>query len=246
MFDKIRIVLIGTSHPGNIGAAARAMKTMRLSRLYLVSPKHFPDEGADARASGALDILQNAVVTESLPEAISGCRLVVGTSARLRTVEWPMLNVRGCASEAVEQAGIGNEVAIVFGRERTGLTNEELDRCNALVHIETNPEYNSLNLGAAVQVLTYEIMQASLAESAGVTESRRELAKADDMEGFYRHLEQMLLDVDFVDVRQSDKLLRRLRRLFNRAELDIRELNILRGIFSAAQGRKSMRRGESS
>ena len=246
MFNNIRVVLIETSHPGNIGAAARAMKNMCLSQLYLVSPKSFPDEDAGARAASARDILHNARVTDSLPEALIGCQLVVGTSARLRRVEWPMFTPGECGRQAVQSAQAGQEVAIVFGRERTGLTNSELDRCNALVHIDTNPDYSSLNLAAAVQVIAHEIMQATLLDTPKSGALARELAKADALEGFYGHLQQMLLDIDFADVRQSDKLLRRLRRLFNRAELDVKELNILRGIFSAAQGRKSMRRDTGS
>ncbi|RLJ15783.1 tRNA (cytosine(32)/uridine(32)-2'-O)-methyltransferase TrmJ [bacterium endosymbiont of Escarpia laminata] len=241
MLKHIRIVLVETSHPGNVGAAARAMKNMCLERLVLVSPKRYPGEEATARASGADDLLARAPVCDSLDEALKGCRLIIGTSARERTVSSPLLNPRACAAKIIEESAVG-EVALVFGRESSGLTNEELDRCNFLVHIPTNSAYSSLNLGAAVQVLSYEIYLAWLEGRETAPEPVREVALAEMMEGFHTHLAQALEDIGFADPRQSDKLLRRLRSLFHRARPDVDELNILRGILSAAQGRKSMRR----
>jgi len=233
--NNIRIVLIGTTHPGNIGAVARAMKNMCLNQLYLVQPKEFPCAEATARASGADDLLYNAKVCNSLDEALDGCYLVVGASARLRSVEWPQYDPRECAVELLSKAEQG-EVALVFGRECSGLSNAEMDRCQHLVHIPANEEYSSLNLSMAVQVLAYELHMTSLKGCTLKPQSDREIATADEMEGFIQHLEQTMRDIHFSDPRQSTKLLRRLRRLFNRAQPDNDELNILRGILSAAQG----------
>lgn len=245
MLDNIRFVLVETSHPGNIGAAARAMKTMGLGRLALVRPKLFPAAEATARASGAEDLLEGAQVHPDLIGALAGCRLVVGSSARLRSVHWPELDPRACAETLVREAGQG-PVALVFGRERTGLSNSELECCHYLAHIPTNPAFGSLNLAAAVQVLAYEVLQAHLARGSEVAvaegREKQELATAEAMEGFYGHLAETLFELGFADPTQSKKLLRRLRRLFNRARPDWNELNILRGILSAAQGRKLHRR----
>ncbi|MES9942906.1 MAG: tRNA (cytosine(32)/uridine(32)-2'-O)-methyltransferase TrmJ [Candidatus Thiodiazotropha sp. 6PLUC2] len=241
MLNNIRIVLVDTSHPGNIGAVARAMKNMCLKQLYLVNPLQFPDAEATSRASGADDLLNDAHVVNSLDEALQGCRLVVGTSARARTVNWPVVSPREAASKLVEESQEG-EVALVFGRERSGLTNSELDRCTFLVHIPTNEAYSSLNLGAAVQVLSYEVYLASLQGEEVEQQPQRDLATADMLQSFHNHLEQSLDDIGFTDTRQSEKLLRRLRSMFQRARLDKDEVNILRGILSAMQGRKSMRR----
>ena len=237
--DRIRIVLVETTHPGNIGAVARSMKTMGLTRLCLVRPRQFPNAEALARASGADDVLARAQVHEGLTDALCGCRLVVGASARLRTVEWPLLDPRECANRLVSQAGQG-EVALVFGRESSGLTNEELAVCHYLVRIPANPAFSSLNLAAAVQVLSYEIyLRASRPSDEVPADETRDLATAEAMEGFYGHLTRALVDIGFSDPEQSGQLLRRLRRLFNRARLDWVELNILRGILSAAQGKKT-------
>jgi tRNA (cytidine32/uridine32-2'-O)-methyltransferase len=241
MLNNIRIVLVDTSHPGNIGAVARAMKNMCLTQLYLVNPLQFPDAEATSRASGADDLLNQAKVVESLDQALEGCRLVVGTSARARTVNWPVSSPRTSAEKLVAEAELG-DVALVFGRERSGLTNSELDRCTFLVHIPTNQAYSSLNLGAAVQVLSYEVYLAHLEKTPAEPEIARDLATADMLQNFHNHLEQALDDIGFTDTRQSEKLMRRLRSLFQRARLDRDEVNILRGIFSAMQGRKSMRR----
>jgi tRNA (cytidine32/uridine32-2'-O)-methyltransferase len=241
MLENVRIVLVETTHPGNIGAAARAMKNMGLEQLCLVAPQLYPNAEATARASGADDLLARARVYANLDEALSGCRLVVGTSARQRSVAWPLLDPGECAALLLREAGAG-EVALVFGRESSGLSNEELDRCNYLVHIPTNPLYSSLNLAAAVQVLSYELRQAWLGGVPSEREPIREVATAEMLEGFHQHLAQALLDIGFADPQQCEKLLRRLRSLFHRARPDRDELNILRGVLSAAQGRKSMRR----
>lgn len=244
--NNIRIVMVNTSHPGNIGAVARVMKNMSLSSLYLVEPRHFPSEEANARSSGALDILQNAVVCESLEQAVADCELVIGTSARERSADWPVLNPRQNANKLVETAR-QSQVALVMGRESSGLTNQELDLCQYLVHIPSNPDYNSLNVAMAVQVFAYEIylqMQTTLEQN---DESGEEVAAltSEQMQNFFVHLEQTLLDIDFLDERRSELLMRRLRQLFYRARPSQDEMNILRGILSAAQGRKSMRKTSS-
>ena len=239
MLSNIRIVLIGTTHPGNIGAVARAMKNMCLDRLYLVRPRHYPSAEATDRASGAHDVLSQARVCENLDEALDGCRMVAGASARIRSVKWTQVTPRQCAETLLQEAEQG-EVAMIFGRESSGLSNAELDRCHLLVHIPANEEYSSLNLSQAVQVLAYEIHQGSLGQEGSPPE-RQDLATAEEMEGLFQHLGQTMDDIGFSDPRQSDKLQRRLRRLFFRARPDKDEINILRGIFSASQGRKSMR-----
>jgi tRNA (cytidine32/uridine32-2'-O)-methyltransferase len=238
MIQNVRIVMVHTTHPGNIGAAARAMKNMCLAQLVLVAPREFPCAEATARASGADDVLANATVVDSLADAVSDCRIVIGASARLRSVAWPVVDPRQAARLAASEAGA---VAIVFGRESSGLSNDELDLCTHLVHIPTNPEYSSLNVAMAVQVLSYELMQAA-GEQPPAVEENGPVASNAEMEGFFRHLEQALDEIGFTDERRADKLLRRLRRLFHRAAPDSEEVNILRGILSAAQGRKSMRR----
>jgi tRNA (cytidine32/uridine32-2'-O)-methyltransferase len=233
--SNIRVVLVNTSHPGNIGAVARAMKNMCLEDLRLVAPRRFPDAEATARASGADDLLARARVCDDLDEALRGCRLVVGTSARSRSVEWPVLDPRQCASEVVAVA-VRAPVALVFGRESAGLTNVELDRCRFLVHIPSNPAYNSLNLAMAVQVLAYEILMAGGARL--VAPAERESVTAEQFEGFMAHLAETLDVIGFADPRQSHRLMRRLRRLFRRADPDEEEINILRGVLKAAQGRR--------
>jgi tRNA (cytidine32/uridine32-2'-O)-methyltransferase len=245
MLENTRIVLVNTSHPGNIGAAARAMKNMGLSHLYLVDPKEHPSYEAYSRAAGADDVLGDAVVTDTLAEALSGCVWVAATSARERTVQWPVYDPRECASLCLEQS-VQGDVAIVFGRERTGLTNEELEVCNGLVHIPTNPEYNSLNVAMAVQVLCYEIRTAFLSASTATPLKHRiqreDLpATTDQLEGMYQHLYQMMEDIRFFGTTNPELIMRRLKSLFNRAQVTKREVAILRGIFSAAQGKKSRR-----
>lgn len=237
MLTNIRIVLVGTTHPGNIGAAARAMKTMCLSRLHLVSPEKFPCAEATARASGADDVLAQARIHDSLDAALAGCRLVFGASARRRTIQWPEVDPRECAALAVAESAAG-EVALVFGREHSGLTNAELERCHYLLHIPSNPGYSSLNLAAAVQVITYEIMMAGGpgCDTAAATEAdETDRVTAGEMEKFYDHLQQTLFDITFLDPANPRQLMRRLRRLFNRIQLDRNEYNILRGILTEAQ-----------
>ncbi|WNW13652.1 tRNA (cytosine(32)/uridine(32)-2'-O)-methyltransferase TrmJ [Pseudomonas sp. DTU_2021_1001937_2_SI_NGA_ILE_001] len=241
MLQNIRVVLVGTTHPGNIGGAARAMKNMGLSRLVLVEPRVFPSPEADARASGADDILASTQVVASLEEALVGCSLVLGTSARDRSLPWPMLDPRESGVKVVEQAALGQEVALVFGREHAGLTNEELQRCHYHVHIQSNPEFSSLNLAAAVQVLSYEVRMAWLAaaEQASVAVDAPgrdvELATMDEMEGFYAHLEQTLVAIGFLDPEKPRHLMARLRRLYARSEVERPELSILRGILTETQ-----------
>jgi len=232
-----RIVLINTSHPGNIGAAARAMKNMGLEELYLVDPKVFPSAEATARASGADDLLAAAVCVDTLEEAIGDAGLVIGASARSRTLPVPMLDPRGCAERIGAQAG-DPRTAILFGRERTGLTNEELDRCHYLVQIPTNPDYPSLNVAAAVQVVAYELRMA-MGSAVEQTPGRHRLATAAEMELFYRHLEDTLVAIDFLDPDNPRQLMRRLRRLFGRVQPDDNEINILRGILTAVQQRRT-------
>ncbi|MBU6470564.1 MAG: RNA methyltransferase [Gammaproteobacteria bacterium] len=229
----IRIVLVEPSHPGNIGAAARAMKTMSLDALVLVRPARFPDAEANARASGALDVLRLARVVATLDEALQGCTLVAGTSARPRDLGPPPLTPHACAA-MLRQTPPDVDVALLFGRERTGLTNEELERCHFLVHIPANPEYSSLNLAAAVQILAYELLLARGSTSAA-TEGDALPASVEDMEGLYAHLESAAVAAGFLDPQHPKHLMRRLRHLFNRAQPDPREINILRGLLTALQ-----------
>jgi len=232
---RIRIVMIETTHPGNIGACARAMKNMGLCQLYLVKPRRFPDAEATARSSGAIDILENAVMCDSLEQALEGCGVVVGASARRRSIAWPELNPRECAELAAKHS-MEADVAILFGRESSGLTNEELDRCGYLVHIPCNPDYSSLNVAAAVQVVAYELRMGFQAPLQSLESEWEDLpATAEELEALYQHLEQALIEIDFLDPDKPRKLMRRLRRVFNRAALEKRELNILRGILTAAQ-----------
>ncbi|MDB5984783.1 MAG: trmJ [Pseudomonas sp.] len=244
MLQNIRVVLVGTSHPGNIGGAARAMKNMGLSRLVLVDPQFFPHHEADARASGASDILENAQVVATLEDALVGCNLVLGTSARDRRIPWPLLDPRECGVMAAEQAAQGAEIALVFGREYAGLTNEELQRCHYHVHIPSDPEFSSLNLAAAVQVLSYEVRMSWLAaqgqpskvEKVEVASTRSgEEVTMDEMELFYGHLEATLVAIGFLDPENPRHLMARLRRLFGRSEVYRSEMNILRGILTETQ-----------
>ena len=238
MFENIRIVMVNTSHPGNIGAAARAMKNMGLQSLYLVEPKVFPSAEATARASGADDLLAQAVVCNSLDEAVAGCTLVVGASARLRSISWPQLDPRQCAARVVEEC-VDAPVAVVFGREHSGLTNAELSRCHYLVNIPTNPEYPSLNIAAAIQVIAYELRMTQEAGGKVVAAESKsadvELATMEEVERFYQHLEEVMVASGFLDPAKPKFLMHRLRRVYNRARLEKQELNILRGILTAVQ-----------
>ena len=239
MLDKIHIVMVNTTHSGNVGAAARAMKNMGLSHLTLVDPLCSIDEDALTRSSGALEILDNARIVATLEEAIADCGLVVGTSARSRHIPWPLMNPRQCAGKAREVIPAGNQVAIVFGRESRGLTNEELHLCNAHVHIPTNPDFSSLNVASAIQVLCYE-MRMALVEQAteegvwGVAWDYP-LATHDELEGLLQHFEKTLVDIDFLDPAKPRQLTARLRRLYQRAGMDKIEVNMMRGVLSAMQ-----------
>jgi tRNA (cytidine32/uridine32-2'-O)-methyltransferase len=240
----IRIVLVEPSHPGNIGAVARAMKVMGLEQLCLVNPKCFPHEEATARATQAVDILTKASVVKTFAEAIQDCNLVLGTSARERTLAWPTLDARTAAQLAIQEAQT-HSVAIVFGREKSGLLTEELQRCHYQVVIPCDPTYTSLNLAAAVQVICYEIYMASLgtplslagegARRAGEGESEEEIATVDEIEKFYEHLEQVLYAINYIRPDIPQQAISRLRRLFNRTRLQKLEINILRGILTAMQ-----------
>lgn len=244
---RVRVVLINTTHPGNIGATARAMKVMGLSSLHLVTPKLYPHAEATARASGADDVLQVARVHPTLEDALAGCSLVLGTSARLRSLPHPLVDARRAAGMALgEVAGPESgerDVAVLFGRERYGLTNEEMQRCHYLVNIPANPDYSSLNIAQAVQIIAYELRLAALGVS-GVEVAPPDWSPVDDtqMERFYEHLEQTLLDIRFLNPNQPKKLMARLRRLFNRARPDQNEINILRGILKASQDSSANRK----
>ncbi|MEN8205695.1 MAG: tRNA (cytosine(32)/uridine(32)-2'-O)-methyltransferase TrmJ [Pseudomonadota bacterium] len=237
MLKNIRVVLLNTSHPGNIGAAARAMKTMGLTRLYLVNPKQFPAAEATARASGADDVLANATVCTDLGAALAGSKLVIGASARCRSIPCAVIEPAECAGHVFSESERG-DVAILFGCERSGLSNVEIDRCQYLVQIPSNPDYGSLNLAAAVQIICYEILVVHRAYVKQGSESavpEHEPAAADEMERFYEHLERVLVKLDFLDPEKPRRLMRRLRRLYNRAHPDENEINILRGILSATE-----------
>lgn len=235
--EQIRFVLVGTTHPGNIGAAARAMKTMGLSRLHLVAPLHYPSAEATARASGADDVLANAVVHDSVDAAIADCHQVYGMSARLRHLPVPIVDPRQAASQ-IQQYDNTTNVAILFGREHSGLSNEELDRCQHLINIPANPNYSSLNLAAAVQVFAYELkMLFDRDIYQGRIGEKREQIVAADLDHLYQHFEQSLTAIGFLDPEQPKNLMRRLKRLFNRADLDRNELQILHGILRAAETR---------
>ncbi|KTA94683.1 tRNA (cytidine/uridine-2'-O-)-methyltransferase [Aeromonas salmonicida subsp. smithia] len=234
MLDQIRIVLVNTSHTGNMGSAARAMKTMGLTRLVLVDPQTLPDDSAHALAAGASDVLANARVVSTLDEAIADCGLVIGTSARSRTLSWPMLDPREVGEKAVGE-GMKHPVALVFGRERTGLTNDELQKCHYHVAIPANPEYSSLNLAMAVQTICYEVRMCWLQDQAPEVESEADYPSAHQLEGFYQHLEQTLLKTGFIADDHPGQVMSKLRRLFNRARPEAIELNILRGILTSIQ-----------
>ncbi|MFY7698136.1 MAG: RNA methyltransferase [Legionella sp.] len=230
-FDSVRVVLVETSHPGNIGSTARAMKTMGLHRLYLVNPRLFPDQRAHVMAAGADDLLSNAVVTGSLTEAIRDCKLVMATSARPRGIALAGLTPSQNA-EFISHQEDHTEIALVFGREHAGLTNDELLHCHYHIHIPSNPAFSSLNLAQAVQIIVYELRMRLLAPSATVGMSSNNLATADEIEQFYSHLRDTLIEIEFLKPENPKRLMQRLRRLFNRIRLEHLEVNILRGILS--------------
>lgn len=246
--DNVRIVLVETSHSGNIGAVARAMKNMGLGNLWLVNPVSFPDETSYARSAGASDVLDRARVVSTLGEALDDCVLVMGTSARGRKVPWPVLPPPEAAAQVLDTAP-GGRVALVFGRENHGLSNEELQRCHYHIHIPSNPDYSSLNLAMAVQVMCYELRMGYLKVHDQPDEVGQltamvspqdagwgtPLASIRDVEGFFGHLETVLEEIDFHRKDQPRQLMTRLRRLFQRAHPDQIEINILRGVLSAVQ-----------
>jgi TrmH family RNA methyltransferase len=229
VLDRIRVVLVRTSHPGNIGAAARAMLTMGLTRLYLVEPRYFPDPQADAMATGAIEVLQRARVCASLDEALAGAQFCVGTTARVRDLSAPMVDCRAAAQRAVREAAT-QEVALLFGAEIFGLTNEELDRCQLLLSIPTNDDFSSLNLAAAVQVVAYETRMAALQRD--VARKPKAFATQEQLELLYEHAERTLYQVEFFDPQRPHRMMRRLRRLFSRTRLEENEVHILRGILT--------------
>tara|TARA_R110002167_G_scaffold22064_2_gene79305 strand:- start:19000 stop:19746 length:747 start_codon:yes stop_codon:yes gene_type:complete len=242
MLANIRVVLINTFHPGNIGAAARAMKNMGLSQLYLVDPRSYPDPEAESRASGATDLLDKATVVTTLEQAIADCPLVIGASARSRSFPWPMLDAEQCAEKSLKGAN-NAPVAIVFGRERMGLTNDELMQCHFHVAIPSNPEHPVLNVSAAIQVICYEIWKAYLTAQSEThpisatrsIETESEYPSHQEMNFFYQHLEQTLRDIGFMVTNHEGRSLTKLRRFFNRARPETVELNMLRGILKATQ-----------
>jgi TrmH family RNA methyltransferase len=241
----VRIVLVETTHPGNIGATARAMKNMGLSDLALVAPKTFPSEQATARAAGADDVLERAAVHDRLADAIGDCRLVIGASARLRSIPWPQVSPRECAALVGRQPP-GARTAILFGREHSGLTNEELEHCHFLLHVPSNPLFSSLNVAAAVQIVAYEIY---LTGTKPVSDDVAPLlASSEELESFFSHLESMLWDVGFLHERKSSpSIMRRLRRIFGRSRIEEREIHLLRGILTTIQHRlRTLRKRETA
>ncbi len=235
MLDKIRVVLVGTSHPGNIGSAARAMKVMGLTNLVLVDPACEIDSHTIALAAGAADVVENAKIVKTLDEAVADCGFVVGSSARSRTLEWPQLDPRENGIKVVAESN-QHPVAILFGRERTGLTNEELQKCHCHVYIPANPEYSSLNLAMAVQTVSYEVRMAFLDSQkyTGKTEVE-EYPRAQELEMFYEHLEKVTRQTRFINKNHPGVVMAKLRRLFTRARPEQQELNILRGILSSVE-----------
>ena len=235
LLNSVKVVLVGTTHPGNIGATARAMKNMGILDLALVEPKEFSSDVATFRSKAAKDILEKASVHTSLEEAISECELVVGTSVRGRTIPWPVLNPREAAEE-MHKSSLNGKVAIVFGREDRGLTNEELGLCNFHVHIPSDPEYSSLNLSQAVQILAYEIRLSYLQDRHVNKEYWDvELANNEQTERLINHMDELMQEVDFYDVENPRKLLVRVRRFFKRSKIDVMEANIFRGLFATIQ-----------
>ena len=256
--DRVRIVLVAPTHPGNIGATARAMRTMGLSSLWLVRPKRFPSAEATERAAGAYEVLERARIVDDLPDAIADCHWVVATTARPRRFAWRELDPPEAGREVVRRAASG-PVAVVFGRESAGLTNAEIDRCQAVLRIPTAPDFRSLNIAAAVQIAAYEIARvaagagdpaagrpaedaapgreegAEQAARSGPAEARDDGVTAAELEGLFAHFEAALADIGYLDPVRPRRLMRRLRRLFARADLDRSELNILRGVLAAAQ-----------
>lgn len=245
LLDRIHVVMVETSHPGNLGAAARAMKTMGLTGLRLVAPKRHPAAEATAMASGADDLLMAAPVYDSLVPALADCTLAFGATARVRSISWPMVDAREAGRLAIETAAEGGRVAMVFGREDNGLDNDELAQCQRMLRIPVNEAFASLNVAAAVQVVSYELRMAALAHTGEASlppvgeasRADRPLSQVtvEEMEHLFTHLERVLVRIRFHDPAAPRRLLPRLRRLFQRAMLDRNEYNILRGWLSATE-----------
>ena len=227
---KIKFILFEPTHPGNIGAAARAIKTMGFDKLCLINPIEHPHSEARARSAGALDVLLGAEVFDNLQDAIKGCGLIIGTTARTRRISVPIKNIRETASSIFAEAK-QKPVAVIFGPEKSGLINAQVDCCNQLVNIPSIGSYKSLNLAMAVQIVAYELRMASEALPAEIR--ARNLASNEDIELFYNHLNQVLLETGFLDPKNPKQLMRRLRTLFNRAQMDENEVNIMRGILAS-------------
>lgn len=238
--NSIKFVLVGTTHPGNIGASARAIKNMGFNKLSLVGPKDYPNNDALYRAKAAKDVLENSEVYDHLSKATKNCQLIIGTSARNRKVPWPVVSPKQAGREVANYLNSGSkEIAIVFGREDRGLTNEELGMCNLHVHIPTDEDYSSLNLSQAVQILSYELRLAMLSEEEvdAKNEWDVELANSDQTERLINHMDELMQEVEFYDTQNPRKLLTRVRRFFKRSQIDVMEANIFRGLFSAIQKR---------
>jgi tRNA (cytidine32/uridine32-2'-O)-methyltransferase len=231
----IRFVLIDTAQPGNIGAAARAIKNMGFGNLVLVNPQVFPSDRAVWRAAGATDVLESARVVDRLEEAIADCHLVIGTSARERRIPWPIANARDCAEKVLGEPE-GNQVAILFGREHSGLTNDELQRCHLHLHIPSFEGYSSLNIAAAIQVVAYELRMASLVQRGVATIDNswdEPMATSEDVEHLLSHIESVMAESGFLDPQNPRQTLTRIRRLFTRLRMDSSEVAILRGMLRA-------------
>lgn len=234
--EYIRFCLVRTTHPGNIGATARAMKTMGLQRLYLVNPARFPGYEVTSRAANAGDVVEAATVATELVDTLDGCGLVLGTTARQRRVDWPTVDPERAAELIVAEARRGGQVAVVFGTERDGLSNTDVEYCHQLIRIPTGSSYSSLNLAAAAQIIAYEIHKAAARQEDEPMPAAETRADAREMRHFYRHLQATLRDLDFIKVNHPPvKLMRKLIRLFNRARPEREELKVLRGILSAIQ-----------
>ncbi|MDR1057271.1 MAG: RNA methyltransferase [Coxiellaceae bacterium] len=231
MPNNIRIVLVNPSHPGNIGAVARAMKTMELKELYIVNPKDFPNANATAMAAGADDILAAAIITQSLPEALHNIHIVFGASARLRSLQLPTFDPKTAANTIINNTKTHN-IAILFGRESNGLSNEELEMCNYHIHIPTNPNFSSLNIASAVQLIVYEIKIANQINT-NIDTHQIALADTNEIQSFYQHLQQTLLAIRFLYPDNQKSIMAKLKRLFNRTRLEKTEINIFRGILTA-------------
>ncbi|MFK5985988.1 MAG: RNA methyltransferase [Pseudomonadota bacterium] len=236
--ENIRIVMVNTSHPGNIGAAARVMKNMGLGCLYLVEPKLFPHEEAISMAAGASDILENAIVVDTLEQALDNCHLVFGTTARSRKIRHQVVEPREAALKCA-QISVDVQLAIVFGRERTGLTNAETDQCEILINIPSSADFSSLNVASAVQILAYELMLAHRqTEQKQISRTKQkhkdlELASHNEIENYFSHLQTTIENIGFLDISLSPQIMPKLKNLYHRCELEKSEVNMLRGILTA-------------